>query len=523
MVCFARGAHARRHAAALSLSRPFRSTACRWTSRYAKYEFVSEDAEILHDRVSYFKVGSCRAPAGLVPSIAFRTFRERDSLDTSKLMGVRKETILGQDQVWRCALCGAHKGNYSFYHGDKDESLYLCVDCLKDVSRSVSRDQLADMTTSQLKRHMEVRDGLASLYRDSFVATRTFCVGKRHNIPVLEVDEERELWALPKAVMPLALSINSIIDIDVALSAEDLNADDEVSAAIVDSLNIKDYLPGLRKLITWLYKSEHTDLAPIPEGHIVDYLYMKITLDDQESGLSCVDINLLPFWHSMPSNVKAGYDCAHDIIEFVKQLKYHSYEGQEALIGAPDLTCNDRLSILAARGQLSDSDTRTLRYYLERIPTGPDAQALGSSYSLVKTVADTVCAHILFGEKAPDWKTQHTTGFETFLGAFYRYAPGLSVDDVVYIMDNTQIQSGKGGILLAQDSFAADDLVPSSKDSGSLNQPIAYEDLLFVGMGTGKGQLVLAYRDGRRIEVNGGKYAHYLFAAINCILFLRVS
>ena len=55
---------------------------------------------------------------------------------------------------------------------------------------------------------------------------------------------------------------------------------------------------------------------------------------------------------------------------------------------------------------------------------------------------DTISKHLLFGQKAPEWKTQHTASAETFFGAFYRYAPGLSLSDVVYIMDETTIQSG---------------------------------------------------------------------------------
>lgn len=429
-----------------------------------------------------------------------------------------------QQQAWTCVLCGKHKGSYSYYQGTKDESLYLCTDCLKSVSLSVGRDQLASMTTAQLRRHMEVRDKLAATYRSSFVATKTFCVGKRRSVPILEVDEQRGLWALPKAPMPLAQSISSIVDLKVVLSADDLDADDEMTSEIVESLGIKDLLPFLRTFITKLYRSKHTDLAPIPEGRFVSFLNLVLLLDDQESGLSQVEVDLLPFWLSLPSRVDAGYDCVYEIIEYLKQLAHDDYERRKASGQKPNLACNNRLSSLAASGQVTDRDAELLRYYLERVPSRDDADAPGSSYALVKSVADAVSSHILFGEKVPDWKTQHTVGTDAFLGAFHRYAPGLLVSDVVYLMDPTSIQSGKGGMLLAQESFAVDGFATDLKEPSTLKQPIAYDDLLFVGMrkdGEDKGRLVLAYRDGRRVEVQAGKYAHYLFATINCILLLR--
>ena len=425
-----------------------------------------------------------------------------------------------QSQIPACVLCGTKKGSYQFYHDAKDQDLYLCVDCLKRATQSLTYNQLEGMTTAQLRRHMEVRDSLASAYRSSFHATKTFCVGKKRNVPILEVDEQRGLWALPKAPTPLAQSIGSIVDIELSLSSEELG-EDEKAEEIVEGVRLKDLIPYLRALFGKPYKSKHTDLAPIPEGHFVNYLNLILTLDDQESGISKAEIDLLPFWICWPSHVDAAYDCAHDLVAFLKQLKRAAYQKGRASGEGPNLTCNSQLASLAERGFVTADEAETLRYYLERIGWQGEASSPGWSYSLVRSVVDAVCEHLIFGEKAPDLKTQHTAGSETFLGAFWRYAPGLSISDVVYIVDDTKIQSGKGGLLFAQDSFAVDDFMRNLPESVGLSQPIPYDDLLFVGQGTEKGQLVLTYQDGRRIEVSGGKYAHFIFAAVNCILLLR--
>ena len=422
-----------------------------------------------------------------------------------------------------CTLCGKRITGFSYYHEDKgkDKDLYLCIDCLKSATKSLTRVQLLDMTAKQLRRHMEVRDELAATYKNLFVATKTFCVGKRRDVPILEVDEKHELWALPKVSMPLAQPIASIADVEVTLSSEELVEGDGLKEEIVEGVQVKDLMPLVHSFIGSRYKSKNTYLAPIPEGQFVSLLHLILTLDDQESGMTKAVIDLLPFWLSLPSRVDAGYDCAHDIIEFLKQLASTAYKKRRASGKDHTLSCNDRLSILAARKLIADDDAEVLRYYVERVPRQSKAKAVGSSYSLVRAVIDTVADNLVCGEKAPDLKTLHTVGYETFLGAFYRYAPGLSVSDVVCIMDNTTIQSGKGGMLFAQESFAVDDFTRDLEESVELIQPIPYDDLLFVGIGEGKDQLVLAYKDGRRIRVNSGAYAHFIFAAVNCILFLR--
>ncbi|MBP3893198.1 MAG: hypothetical protein J6D34_04070 [Atopobiaceae bacterium] len=431
-------------------------------------------------------------------------------------------------EIWQnptCTLCGTKKGGYGFYHGAKDKDLYLCSDCLKSAAQSLTYDQLSGMTTGQFKRHMEVRDELAAAYKSSFTATRTFCIGnrKKRDIPVLEVDEKRGLWALPRAPMPLAQSIASIADVEVTLSSDEIADEEELEGEIVKGLTLKDLMPVVRSFISSRYKSKHTDLAPIPEGHYVSYLKMVLTLDDHESGIGKAEIDLLPYLISWPSRTDAGYDCAYEIIEFLKQLASSAYKRGSSSRGQTGPARNDRLAILAARKLMSDEDAEIIRYYLDRVPWQGKTGGAGTSYGLAKTVIDTVGECILFGEKSPEWMTQHTVGTDAFLGAFYRYAPGLSIGDVVCIMDKTRLQSGKGGILFAQDGFAADDFSLNLGESAELVQPIRYDDLLFVGRGKGKGKLVLAYRDGRRIEVNGGQYAHYIFAAANCILLLRSS
>lgn len=429
-----------------------------------------------------------------------------------------------QDQtpeVLACVLCGTKKGSYKFYRGRKSKDLRLCLDCLKDVTKSVTDEQLADMTVAQLKRHMEVRDELASTYKDTFVATKKFCVGKGRTVPILEVDEEHGLWALPQAPMPLAQSISSIVDVEVALSADDLSESGEMVEELFEGASVKELIPFLSTVLKWLYKSKHTDLAPIPEGKIVSYLKMVLTLDDQESGLGKAEVDLLPFWVSLPSRVNAGYDCAYEVIEFLKKQASDAYKQRKTSRRRLDLTCNERLFALVASGLVTDDEAETLRYYLERIPEQDEAGGPSFAYGFVKAVVDAVCENLISGEAVPDIKTLHTTGIETFLGAFYRYAPRLSVSDVVYIMDNTKIQSGKGGLLFAQGCFAVDGFRQNAGDEAEPRQPIAYDDLLFVSAGAEKGHLVLNYKDGRRTEVNGGKYAHFIFAAVNCILLLR--
>jgi hypothetical protein len=318
----------------------------------------------------------------------------------------------------------------------------------------------------------------------------------------------------------MAQSIGSIVDVEVTLYSDELGEDEDLEEEIVEGVRLRDLIPLVRRFVSSLYKSRHTDLAPIPEGRLVSCLNLILTLDDRESGIDRVEIDLVPFWICWPKHVDAGYDCAYDLIVFLKQLANDAYGKERAAGKGLDLSCNEHLAMLADKGLMPIDDAEVLRYYLERVPEY-GAAAGASSYVLVKSAVDAVREHLLFGEKAPELATQHTVGVETFLGAFYRYAPGLAVSDVVYIMDSTRLQSGKGGMLFAQESFAVDDFATGLEGQVGLVQPIRYDDLLFVGHGEGKAQLVLAYRDGRRFVVNGGKYAHFIFAVVNCVLMLR--
>ena len=431
-------------------------------------------------------------------------------------------SIEEQKESPSCVLCGTKAGSYKFYHDAKDEALYLCTDCLKSAMQSLSYEQLDYMNVAQLKRHMEVRDQLASIYKNSFVATKTFCVGKKRDIPILEVDEVHGLWALPKAPMPLAQSFGSISDVDVSLDAGGFDDSGvEMKVEVMEGVKIKDIVGFLKSIFSSIYKSEHTDLAPIPKGHFVNCLNLILTLEAQESGISKVAVDLIPFWLSLPSRVDAGYDCAYDIVEFLKEIESAAYDKRVMPEEGLDLSCSSQLATLSEDSLMTEEEVETLRYYFERLPH--NAEAYSSSYYLVKSVLDAISKHLLFGQKAPEWKTQHTASAETFFGAFYRYAPGLSLSDVVYIMDETTIQSGKEGILFAQECFAADDFDRDLEKPSEMIQPICYDDLLFVGKGAGKNQLVLAYRDGRRVEVYGGRYANVIFAAVNCILLLRAE
>lgn len=421
--------------------------------------------------------------------------------------------------AWACTLCGTEEGCQPFYNEQADECIYLCGSCLERVGQSVDEWLLYYMTGKQLKRHMEVRDKLAQTYKHSFKATKTFYAGKKRDYPILEVDEKRKLWAIPNVPMPLARSLSSITDIDLALSADELKEDDKETAEMIEELGIKDIFPFVRTIIAMQYTSKHMDLAPIPKGQFVNYLYMRISLDERESGLPFLGIDLLPFLIPWPSHVNAGYDCAYELIEYLKKLAAEDYREQQLAMRGRDLDGNDLLSILVARGQISASEAGVIMYYLERVPM--QASEIGTKYSLVKSVVDTVTNHILFNEKVPEWTTQHTVELQAFFGAFHRYAPGISVGDVVYVVDKTKLQSGKGGMLLAQNSFAVDDFTYSLEDESDLEQPIAYDDLLFVRMGKKKGELILAFRDRRHYTVKAGKYAHCLFAIINCIVLLR--
>lgn len=419
-------------------------------------------------------------------------------------------------QKQTCVICGAQGSGFSFFHGESDKDLWLCKSCHERCKESLTNEQLSNMTVSQVKRFLEVRDALAARYKNEFVATKTFYAGRKRDVPVFEVDEKHLWWALPNAKTPMAQSLRSISDFDVSLNAESLDEisnDSEVDPAISKLAKL------FKENITAFYKSKHTDLAPIPDGELLTGLWLSLTLNDRESGLSKVSIDLCPLRIDLPSDIDAGYDCAYEIIEYMRGLARAAYEQMQAKVRATR-SGNDILSILLARGGITTHDEEVLRYYLERTPRHTTTGDAATPFSLVRDVLDSVSENLVYGHKAPTWQTQHTADSDIFFGALYRYAPGLLLCDIVAIVDDTKLHNGKGGMLFAMNSFAVDAFSSPLKAAG-LQQPIAYDDLLFVRRNSKQKQLILRYRNGQSVGVPMGKYGHYLFAVINCILLLR--
>lgn len=424
-----------------------------------------------------------------------------------------------------CVICGEET---SRTHAKRtaDGSL-VCKECREKLSDIITSEALAHMNDTQVRQHAANVDRLRNLYATEFTATGVFCSGKKLDHPTLEVDETHGWWALPDSKNPIVFSLESIVDYEMVIKSSRYFG--ELESAITIN-NLVDTLRGILRRVLVFFRSRryavpHEDLPAIPEGEEPSEMKVVLTLDGDPSGLAEVPINVCGSKATAPSNVAGAYECAHQIIEYLKGRRDKALKGYvpSGIEDAADDPAWLREAI--EQSGASADDKEYLRYYITRLsvdfPMAPPATSFAEKLTSIKAILAWVANNLCKGHAVPKLETQQTMGPDAFAGAFARYAPGVRFSDIVYLHDTTNMLSGKGGFLIGVDSFAVDG-AQSGQTEGQSVMPVRYDDLLCVLRG-GRKRLVLVYRDGRTVTLALDGYAHYLFAAINCILYMRAS
>ena len=404
---------------------------------------------------------------------------------------------------------------------------YICGQCSERVSDVVTPRILSRMTADQIRRHLGEADRLEELYRTQFKATRTFNSGKKLNKPTLEVDEIHGWWAVPNAKHPMVFSLDKIVDAKMRVRSTRLFSELE------SSISINRVVDSIRKVIRSIlvffmakkYQSGYPELPSIPSEEQPYEMTLRLKLDD-DCGLTDACINLAEGPKSaVPSNAQGAYECAHDIIEYLTALQNKRFRSYENTVRPQSTDDPAWMKEIVGRSGITNNDLEFIRYYVNRIPMMLGmSTGMGPFYdklTLVNNVTGWLSDNLCKGFHVPSWDTQQSADPRAFIGAFIRYAPGVSYSDIVCIHDESNMMSGKGGMLLAVDCFAVD-TVNVTPDERRALMPVRYDDLLCVCMGTESwSALKLFYRDGSEKVIFVDKFAHYLFAAVNCILYLR--
>lgn len=423
-----------------------------------------------------------------------------------------------------CVVCGNHVNPA---HAKRTAGGGLvCKECREKLSDIVTTAMLAKMSPAQVRQHVAQVRRLQELYENDFTPTKTFCSGKKLDHPTLAVDETHGWWAIPDSKRPLVFSLDGIVDYRMVVKSSRYFG--ELESAI--SINrLVDTLRGiLRRILLFFrgkrYMTPYPDLPSIPEGEEPTEMKVVLTLDGDASGLGEVPVNVCGSRVTAPSNVDGAYECAHQIIEYLLERRNQAFRRH---VPSSDWGVAEEVAWLREVVEQADAtmdDREYLRYYLTRLsvdlPVLP-MSTFANKLTAIKTILAWVANNLCEGHDGPKLETQQTISLNAFVGASTRYAPDVRFSDIVYLHDATNMLSGKGGFLIAVDAFATDTVrLGNEKDRPVM--PVRYDDLLCVLRDGGKG-LVLVYRDGRKVTLALDGYAHYLFVAINCILFMRAS
>lgn len=434
-----------------------------------------------------------------------------------------------------CAACGKHVNARSAQKIDLlgrktkriGQSEYICGQCFERISDVVTPRMLLRMTADQIRLHLEEADSAEELYRTQFKATRTFRSGKKLDRPAFEVDETHGWWAIPNAKNPMVFSLDKIVDAKMRIRSTRFFSDLE------SSISINKLVDAMRKIARSIlvffmakkYQSGYPELPSIPDEEQPYEMTLRLKLDD-DHGLTEARINLAEGPKSaVPRNAQGAYECAHEIIEYLTALQNKRFRSYENTVRPQSADDSAWLKEVVERSGVTNNDLEFIRYYVNRIPMVLGASTgMGPFYdklTLVNNVTTWLSDNLCMGFHAPSWDTQQSADPRAFVGAFIRYAPNVSYSDIVCIHDESNMMTGKGGMLLATDCFAVD-TVNVTPDERRALMPVRYDDLLCVCMGTESwSALKLFYRNGREQVIFVDKYAHYLFAAVNCILYLR--
>ncbi len=424
-----------------------------------------------------------------------------------------------------CVICGEHA---SSSHAKRTaDGRLVCKECREKLSDIVTSSMLKKMSSGQVRQHVANVGRLQGLYETEFTATKTFYSGRRLDRPTLEVDEVHGWWAIPDSKKPLVFSLDGIVDYQMVVKSSRYFG--ELESAI--SINtLVDSLRGiLRRILLFFrgrrYSSPYADLPSIPGGEEPTEMKVVLTLDGDDSGLGKVPINVCGPKATAPSSVDGAYECAHQIIEFLQERRDQAFRRHvpSNALGVVD-DCDWLCKVVEQSGATMD-DIEYLRYYTTRLTAGlpgvPPMNTFANKLKAIKAILAWVDGNLCEGHAVPKLETQQTIGLDAFVGASARYAPDVRFSDIVYLHDETNMLSGKGGFLIAVDSFAVDTVRLGNQKEAPI-MPVHYDDLLCACRSEGGG-LTLVYRDGQKVKLALNGYAHYLFAAINCILFSRAS
>ncbi len=242
-----------------------------------------------------------------------------------------------------CAFCGGRVGILG-YRIANDQ--YMCSDCRLKCTPGLPGDQISHMDTAAIRDNMAVMEEACRFYREQFRTSKRFCTGARRDKPVMLVDEHHDCWVNAEEREPYILRLSDILNYSIRLSTSEKDKDKT----------------DLFDLFREDYGDRYPEIPSCPWGESVTGIYFTVHLADNSLGVTEVDMDLFPGLFSGQDDLRAAYDCAHEIFQF---LSDYQLSGRDRLTvpaspvpqtGAEMFIALEKLNELLQKGILTQAE-----------------------------------------------------------------------------------------------------------------------------------------------------------------------
>ncbi len=210
-----------------------------------------------------------------------------------------------------CALCGGKVGLLGYKIADGQ---YMCSDCRLNCTPGLQGEQIRTMDPDAIRADMAVMERARDFYKTRFRASKRFCTGERRDKTVLLVDEQNDCWVNAAEREPYVLSLKDVLNYNIRLST---SKNDDDSSDLFD-------------LFRSDYGEKYPEIPSCPWGETVVGMHFMVYLSENSLGVQEVDLDLFPGLFTNQNDLRAAYDCAHEIYQFFTDYQKSTRELKKA-------------------------------------------------------------------------------------------------------------------------------------------------------------------------------------------------
>ncbi len=232
-----------------------------------------------------------------------------------------------------CALCGGKVGLLGYKMADDQ---YMCGDCRLECTPGLQGEEIKIMDIDAIRANMSIMTKARDFYKNHFSASKRFCTGERRDKAVMLIDEKNDCWVNAAEREPYILKLGDILNFNIRLST---SKQDDDTASFFD-------------LFRSDYGEKYPEIPSCPLGETVVGMHFMIYLAENNLGVKEVDLDVFPGLFTNQNDLRAAYDCAHEIYQFLTEYQKTGKEKIKAAAAALPKNSAEMLQMLEKLNEL---------------------------------------------------------------------------------------------------------------------------------------------------------------------------